>query len=137
MPIVTTIDRERNITVQTASGNLTYEELVQTLESFYRNRDAPENVLWDGRQASLTGLSAAQLKQLGVYTKKFQQEGISVKGGKRAHLAPASVDYGLARMIGSFKDLLAEDIKFEVRTFRTYQEAIDWLSGPPMEKHDG
>lgn len=53
-----------------------------------------------------------------------------MKGGRRALLAPAAVDYGLARMIGSFKDLLAEDIKFEVRIFRTYQEAIDWLTKP-------
>lgn len=62
MPIHTTIDKERNITVHTAMGNLTYEELVQTLELFYRNTGAPENVLWDGRQASLVNLTAAQLK---------------------------------------------------------------------------
>ncbi|MEP0821433.1 MAG: hypothetical protein HRF44_01160 [Ignavibacterium sp.] len=138
MPIHTTIDKERNITVHTATGNLTYEELVQTLESFYRNTDAPENVLWDGRQASLVNLTAGQLQQLATYTKKIQREGLAVKGGRRALLAPASVDYGLARMIGSFKDLLAEDIKFEVRTFRTYQEAIDWLTKPVdgLPRHD-
>lgn len=129
MPIITTIDRERNITVHTATGNLTYEELVGTLESFYRNSDAPENVLWDGRGASLVNLTPEQLKKLGAYTKKFRDEGLEVKGGRRALLAPASVDYGLARMIGSFKDLLAQDIKFDVRTFRTYEEALEWLSG--------
>lgn len=129
MPITTTIDTERNITIHTASGNLTYDELTQTLEFFYRNTDAPENVLWDGRQASLVGLTAAQLKQLALYTKKFRREGISVKGGRRALLVAASVDYGLARMIGAFKDL-ADDIKFEIRTFRTYKEALDWLMEP-------
>lgn len=54
---------------------------------------------------------------------------MEVKGGRRALLAPTSVNFGLARMISSFKDLLAQDIKFDVRTFRTYEEALEWLSG--------
>lgn len=127
MPIVSTIDKKNGITIHTASGNLTYDELVRTLESFYRNENAPENVLWDGRNASLVNLSQEELKLLGAYTKRFKDQGIAVKGGRRALVAPASVDYGLARMIGAFKDLLAEDIKFEVRTFRSYEEAMSWL----------
>jgi len=129
MPIVTSIDRQLGITIHSASGNLTYEEVVQTLESFYTDPNAPGNVLWDGREASLVNLNQDQLKELGSYTRKFQNQGIAVKGGKRALLAPKNVDYGLARMIGSFKDLLAEDIEFEVRTFRTYEEAMAWLNG--------
>ena len=129
MPIVSNIDHKNQITIHTASGNLTYEELVQTLESFYRNDDAPENVLWDGRKASLVNLTQEELKQLGAYTKKFQEQGLIVKGGRRALVAPANVDFGLARMIGSFKDLMAEDIKFEIRTFRSYDDAMAWLKG--------
>ena len=127
MSIVSTIDDKNRVTIHTATGNLTYEELVQTLESFYRNDRAPENVLWDGRNASLVNLTKDQLKQLGAYTRKFKQQGMTVKGGKRAIVAPANVDYGLARMIGAFKDLMAEDIKFEVRTFRSYDDAMAWL----------
>ncbi|MEX1138151.1 MAG: hypothetical protein WEF53_02245 [Bacteroidota bacterium] len=127
MPIVSTIDKRNRITIHTASGNLTCEELVHTLEAFYRNEDAPENVLWDGRNASLVNLSQEELKQLGTYTKKFKEQGLTVKGGRRALVAPANVDFGLARMIGSFKDLLAEDIKFEVQTFRSYEDAMTWL----------
>jgi hypothetical protein len=127
MSIVSNIDDKNRITIHTATGNLTFEELVQTLESFYRNDSAPENVLWDGRNASLVNLTQDQLKQLGAYTRKFKEQGMTVKGGKRAIVAPANVDYGLARMIGSFKDLMAKDIKFEVRTFRSYDDALEWL----------
>lgn len=129
MPVTSTIDRENGITIHTATGNLTFGELAQALESFYRNDDAPENVLWDGRNASLVNLNQDELKRLGAYTKKFKEEGMNVKGGKRAIVAPATVDYGLARMIESFKGLLAQEIKFDVRTFRSYDEAMTWLTG--------
>ncbi|MEX2115896.1 MAG: VOC family protein [Bacteroidota bacterium] len=78
MPIVSTIDQKNQITIHTASGNLTYDELVQTLEAFYRNEHAPESVLWDGRNASLINLTHDQLKKLAVYTKKFHEQGLTV-----------------------------------------------------------
>lgn len=128
MPIQTTVDKERNLTVHTLTGVVTYDEIVKTLESFYRGKGQPENVLWDGRGASISNLSHEQLKELAVFTKKFKKLGIPVKGGKRALVARSDVDFGLARVINSLKDALAGDLPFEVRTFRTVEEAIEWLS---------
>lgn len=131
MPIETRVEKEKNLTIHTATGALTFSEIVKTLEAFYRSEGFTENVLWDGRRATLKDLSHEQLNDLPIYSRKFKQLGIPIKSGKRALVVSSSVDFGLARIINSFKDTMGADIPLEVRTFRTIEEALRWLTERP------
>ena len=137
MPITTSVDAERNLTIHTMSGRLTFKEITQTLDTFYRKEHYPQFVLWDGRDATIVDLSQDEIRQLAVYSKRFKDLGYAIPNGKRALLAPTSVDYGLARMIGSLKDILASDVPFEVRTFRDHDEAVAWLTDGKTSGHTG
>lgn len=131
MPIKTRVEKEKNLTIHTATGSLSFSEIVKTLEGFYKSEHYTDNVLWDGRGATIAELSHEQLQELAVYSRKFRHQGIPLKVGKRALVVSSNIDFGLARIINSFKDTLGEDIPFEVRTFRTIEEGMKWLADTP------
>ena len=57
MPISTEIDKSRKLTVYTVTGQVSLDEILNSLEGFYESPEVTLNVLWDGRNAKLKPLS--------------------------------------------------------------------------------
>jgi len=127
MPIKTIIDRKYDITIHIASGDLAFAEIVNALKSFYERPDLPENVIWDGRNATLKNLDLKELEQIAVFPLRYRDRKEGIKAGKRALVAPKDLDFGLSRIIDNFKEDQGENLPFELEIFRSYDEALKWI----------
>ncbi len=128
MPIVTTHDTARGITIHTAAGPLTFREVIGTLEGFYGRDDLPDRVLWDGRDATIAHLTHDELERIATYPKRWRRPDKPLPGGKRAIVVSTDLDYGLARIVDLVQGLARDELPYEVRTFRSLDEALHWLA---------
>ncbi len=119
--IETTVDEKQNPTIHKCSGDLTEQELVDTIESFYDSDPTP-NALWDFSHASIDSISPAFVRQLHSMVRKL---GSARRGGKTAVVAPEDLGYGMARMFQIMSD--RDGFPFKIKVFRHSGEAKQWL----------
>jgi hypothetical protein len=124
MPIDTVVDPKTGWRIHTVTGELGLDEARNALAAIYDDPqyDPDSHALWDLRDAVLSGFSADQIRSLASYV----GERWGASGRNRAALVVSrDLDFGLARM---YEQLLTGRTTSEVRVFRVYSEAIDWLS---------
>ncbi len=121
MAIETTFDESRELTAFTVEGPLVYADVEQAMKSFYEG-SVSRNVLWDLRNASVEGFTAAEVKQLAASPDRFTEER---RGGRTAIVASGDLAFGLSRMFQSFGE--SKDLPFPIRVFRAKEEALDWI----------
>ncbi|RJP33240.1 MAG: hypothetical protein C4527_04855 [Candidatus Omnitrophota bacterium] len=123
MPFQSLIDAEKQLTVQTVQGTITFEEAFTALKTFYSGNPML-NVIWDFREGTIQQLTANEIKILADYV-----AGLSSKraGGKTAGVTPNNVDYGLGRMFATLTD--GNDYQATVRIFRRFEDAMEWIYG--------
>jgi hypothetical protein len=126
MPIEREIDEARQLTVLTVVGAVTFIEMRRTIESFWEAPALTLNVLWDYRQADLSGLSRADHEALVRVGLEYRDRHAERIGGKTAIIAASVLEYGLNRASEVLTYL--EGYPFEVKTFRTVDEAEAWLA---------
>jgi hypothetical protein len=85
------------------------------------------DVLWDYRLADLGGLSRDDLERLVCVGLKYRDRHAERAGGRTAIIASEDLAYGLNRVSSARTRM--EGYPFEVRTFRTAEEAGEWLAG--------
>jgi len=127
VPIKTEFDAGSGLTIHRAEGVLSFADVVQALETFYGDPELPERVLWDGRGATIRELSSDELRELAVYPGRLRGDRLRPRGGKRAILTATDLDYGLSRIIDMVKESAGSDLPYELRVFRSYDEAVAWL----------
>jgi hypothetical protein len=121
MPITSHIDHAKDLASFTATGNITPDEVIAMVQMFY---DQPtKNVLWDLTAASELNFQSDELRKIASYPQRV--ESTFRINGKTAIAAPQDLTYGLSRMFQSFSEF--NSVPFEVMTFRTMEEAEDWL----------
>jgi hypothetical protein len=122
MTIHTDINSEKQLTIHTVTGEVSFEEAMATLNTFYSGNPTL-NVIWDLTAGTMSGLSSDQLEKILDSVSPASKKRTE---GKTAGVAPADIDFGLARMF----QLLAEltGYKPSVRIFRELKEAIDWIT---------
>ena len=125
MPIKTEMDVSRNLTVHTVSGDVTFQEIVETLKGFWEGPSLTMKVIWDGRGATLRNISASQLLTLPYYTGSYLLE--RRRGGKTAIVAPEKLEYGQSRSIQAGERAI--DLPWELRIFGSMAEALEWMNG--------
>jgi len=74
--------------------------------------------VWDFREAKFD-LSSSDIRNIAVSVTRSQPE---PPPAKIAFVTPRDLDFGLARMFGSYR----EDSRTEFRVFRDYDEALGW-----------
>ncbi len=127
MTITTRFDDITDLRVHVVRGELTHEELCETLEALYATREfqPQQSALWDLREADLTGSSAAEVRQIA----ELVQQHWGTTGVPRAALVVSrDVDFGIARM---FELYVTTGAQREVRVFREFDEAVAWVTGVP------
>lgn len=115
------------ITVCTAKGRLTFPEIRAKVIDFSTSGVTPR-VLCDLAQATVADLTSTEIDDI---IKLISHYVIGAGGGKAAIIVRSGVDYGLARMFGTFAELAELPVK--VRVFRTSEIAEAWLKDPEYQ----
>jgi hypothetical protein len=120
--IRSTVDVKKNLTIFAFRGQLSADELMKTVKSFYA--DTPtRNVVWDYSESDLSSLRLHDIQALVNVVKEIAH---SREGGKSAIVAPKDASYGIGRMYQSLAEIHGEVFTTEV--FRSRTEAEGWLS---------
>jgi hypothetical protein len=122
MPIITEIDLERNLTIHTAKGFVTDDDMFKEQETFYS--DNPTKLeLWDMSESELSVISIQGLRN---FIDREAQLGKVRRGGKSAVVVEKSLQFGLARTAETFGEFAK--LPFEFKIFKTFDAAMEWLT---------
>jgi hypothetical protein len=126
MPITTDIDLWGQLTVHTASGELTIDEIDQTVKAFYRGTPT-KNVLWDMENGTIRNLTVHQIRRSIFELGTLNSLGLTdVRiDGRTAIVVSAAEDFGLARVAATMWEL--EGMPFEGEVFFDLDKAMQWL----------
>jgi hypothetical protein len=127
LAITTDIDRSEGLTIYTVTGEVTLNEILETLEGFYASSQVTLNVLWDGQNARLKPLAAKDLLTITSYRKRHKDHRQARKGGKTAIVAPNDAGSGVFQAADMFKKAFANALPYEIRAFQSLEEAQGWL----------
>ncbi len=120
--IETSVDIERDLTIFTARGDITPEQLVLVIQEFHTGNPT-SHVLWDLTAATFSNLSGADPQILAGVSQ--QQSKVRGPGSKTALLFDSDIGYGLGRMFESFRQV--QDSHVTYNTFRSREKALVWL----------
>jgi uncharacterized protein YdeI (YjbR/CyaY-like superfamily) len=123
MSIALQTDKSQNLTFLTASGEITFAEAMEALESFYKN--PTQNILLDFSYREDTTL----ILKTEALPKDFshlssQKEKRSAR--KTAIVAPDDLRFGMSRIAEAFAEM--ETLRWEMKAFRSIDTAINWLA---------
>jgi len=121
MSIETTQDKDQNLTIHVATGQLTEEDVFTTLERFYSG-EITEFVLWDFSQAEVSSITPAVVQRI---IRRSAEAGTRSQRRKTAAITPSDLSFGLGRMAESYADF--EALPFNLRVFRSREKALEWL----------
>ena len=125
MAITSTVEKSKNLTIYILTGELTLDEILNALQSFWEAHTLTLNLLWDARSAKLSQIKSSDLIDItglaGQYKYRYEER----KGGKSAIVASSDLQYGLSRILGTFYEM--EAFPTQLKIFRIMDEAINWL----------
>ncbi|MHC4561823.1 MAG: hypothetical protein ACYS8X_03510 [Planctomycetota bacterium] len=126
MPITTDVDLWGQLTVHTGVGELTIEEVNDTIRAFY-NKTPTKNVLWDFRRGIIHNLTVHQIRHSIFEVGMLNLMGLAdVRiDGRTAMVVSTAEDFGLARVAATLLQL--EELPFESDVFFDLDKATDWL----------
>ena len=120
-------DRDYSTMTYQAMGRLTFPEIQAEVVNF-SSKYPVSKVLCDLTRGTVSDLTSREIEGiLEIIGQKLE----SGAGGKAAIVALAGVDYGLARMFGTFAEIA--NLPIEVKVFRTSEIAHQWLHGNGAE----
>lgn len=120
--IVKKIISESELTVFTALGNISGQDVIRVIWDFYERGPVTRNVLWDLSHAELESVSSEDAVQITHVPRKFVE---LRTGGKTAILAPNDLAYGLSRAFQTSSQ--PKEFPFELEVFRDKESAYTWL----------
>ena len=119
--IETTVDTKHNLTIHRGSGNITSQDLLSSINSFYDNSPTLYT-LWDFSKGSMSSISNESIRQI---FSLVQNRGTNRQNGKTAIVATKDLEYGMSRM---FQIMSTDNVfPFTIKVFRSYDEAMKWI----------
>ena len=125
MPITATVESSRNLTRLVVAGVVSAAEMRRAIEQFWESPALTRDVIWDYSEASLTKLSVGELRDLVPVGKRYGHRLAERRGGKTAIVAPGDLAYGMMRVSETLSGM--SEYTFEIRVFRSMEEADAWL----------
>ncbi len=123
MAIDIQVDRSKELTTFTGTGELNVDEITKSISSFY-DMNPTLNALFDLNNASVDTISSSHVKKIAELVQKQRK---IREGGRTAIVASKDVNFGLARMFGALATS-ANNLAVETRVFRDIKEASSWLT---------
>jgi hypothetical protein len=124
------VDRVGDIMVFRAVGTMSYDELVETIETCYPL--VTRHILWDFRDCDLSGITPKQFMMLPAIASTFMAN--RRKDGKFAYVGTDTVNYGLLSTYVVIAEIQGKIYNYNV--FRTLKAALEWLRSPPKVAPD-
>jgi len=126
MAIELKIDRERNLSIYTLSGDVTVEEVKEVVRSFGASHELTKNLLWDTRPATfLKPLEREDVEQMVTLMESYREQFMEGDQGKWAVIAETDLGFGIKRMLNSM--LQMEGFPISLEPFRSFENAIKYL----------
>ena len=126
--IETHIDPEKDLTIHTASGEISADEILGRIRSYYAG-EVTSLLMWDLTAADLRSLTASDVQQFVDLTNSVTAPRA---GGKTALVVSTTLAFGMGRMYELSKDLAADQI--DRKTFRDRKTALEWLGVPAEDE---
>jgi hypothetical protein len=122
MPVATTINRDERLVLFRCSGQIVFSEIRRAFDQMMQDPGFQPgiNALWDLRSASI-GVRVQEIPDILAMIQSRQQE--RGTGYRVAILVGGSPDFGLSSMF----EMKAATMPFDVRVFRSYTQATQWL----------
>ena len=120
--IETLYDYKNNLTLHKVEGILTFEETKNKIEEYYQGT-ITKYTLWEFTKAEVSKISTSEIQEIVKVARKFAH---MRKGGRTALVLHQDLSYGLGRMFEAFSEI--ESIPYEIRCFRGFIEAREWLN---------
>ena len=114
------VEQLDDITVFRATGTMSFDELVETIETCYPL--VTRHILWDFRDCDLTGITSNQFTMLPVIASSFM---VNRKDGKSAYVSTDTISYGLLTTYVVIAEV--QGVKYSYNVFRTLEAAMKWL----------
>jgi|GEM_PF-1287953 len=115
------VHEEWDLTETVMEGELTVSDVMSELGRFF-DRPITKRVMWDLSQAGFSKLNSVDIEQISLAAAPL----LRVRsGGKSAVVATSDLGYGFSRMYQAYRDI--NHVTLPYKSFRTRQEAIDWL----------
>jgi len=123
MPITSRMNQSEQLTTFTATGEVTFNDIIEALRPFFAGR-ATKNILWNFCDAKpdVDDLTES-LDRIAKFSNKERKLRSS---GKTALVASADLMYGLLRMYETFADI--HGLAHSVMAFRTIEGALQWIN---------
>ena len=125
MPIKSHTNASKKLTTLTASGGITFEEIMEVVKGF--NDDPPaRNILWDFSEAyPADPFDATDMDRIASLAKS-NLASRAQPDGKTAFVATSDFIFGVTRMYTTYLEL--QEPVHEIQVFRTLDEAHQWLT---------
>jgi hypothetical protein len=124
MAIDIKVDRSKQLTIFTGTGELSFDEITKNIASFY-DSSPTLNALLDVNHASMNTISLSQIEQIAELLQRLR---IARKGGRTAIVAATDLNFGLARMLEAMASGPDQNPFDETRVFRNIKDASSWLA---------
>jgi hypothetical protein len=122
MPVSTKVDRKQDLTIHTAKGLITDEQMFEVQDEFYSN--TPTRLeLWDMSEADV---SLVTIQGIRHFIERDANLGSERGRGKCAVVVVKTLQFGLARMAETFAELT--NLPFQFKIFKTMDSAMEWLT---------
>ena len=122
MAITKHFDRSKELITFTCDGELSFDEVKSTLEAMYASDDYEyaRGTLWDLANATLQGLTSAQIWKVGNIVRAHKDAlGIC----KNAIVAQSDLNFGQSRKF----EAQTFNLPFGFMVFHKMEEALHWL----------
>lgn len=120
--IQTVIDKTKDLTIQTVTGEITAEEIINKIKEYYTGKTT-SHILWDFSNASLGKISPEDIQKIVSLTKEFSH---FRRDGKTAMVFSSQLGFGLGRMYDILHDVGKSKVTH--KAFLDNESAMKWLA---------
>lgn len=117
-------DKEADLTIHEATGQIDTDDILAELEDFYHSR-VTRYVIWDLNNGGDPDLTTDDMQRIIRYSR--DKDAVRLNG-KSAIVTNNDRYYGLSRMFEIYAEM-APELPLRFRVFRTMDEARRWLYG--------
>lgn len=119
--IQTRIDFEKDLTVNSVSGEITAAEVRAKIVEYYEG-EVTGSILWDFSKAEIHDVTLEDVQELVELSNSYASRRI---GGKTALVFSSASGFGLGRMFDIQKSIVAQPVNHA--SFRSLADALEWL----------
>jgi hypothetical protein len=123
MPIESSIDTKRGLSIHNCTGTVTADDILQAINALYAGAGYTHSYhsIWDFRDCA-PNLSSDEMRRI----IDFERKNEGPDGGKVALVVNQTLNFGLARM---YHMLSEQRLNRSLQVFRDYDDAFIWISG--------